>query len=147
MVTATKTDESGTVITEAMIERLVHTFYARVRRDDLIGPIFNRQVKDWADHLAKLSAFWSSIILHSGRYDGRPLRPHLMLALEGKHFDRWLDLFERTASQTLPRYAAPLFIDSARRIADSFEMSIGTQRGQIRAARHQARPLPGQGSF
>jgi hemoglobin len=143
MVSATKMDEGGTVINEAMVERLVHTFYGRVRHDELIGPIFNREVENWNDHLAKLCAFWSSIILRSGRYDGRPLRPHLMLPLTGQHFDRWLDLFEHTAGETLPRDAARLFIDRARRIADSFEMSIGTQRGEIWSARHQARPLPG----
>ncbi len=29
------------------LKRLVHTFYARVRDDDLLGPIFNREVADW----------------------------------------------------------------------------------------------------
>ncbi|MDT3377258.1 group III truncated hemoglobin [Labrys portucalensis] len=135
-------EPEGTAISEAMIERLVHTFYGRVRQDDLIGPIFNAKVADWDDHLAKLCAFWSSVILRSGRYDGRPLRPHLMLPLEGRHFDRWLDLFERTSLDVLPRNAALLFIDRARRIADSFEMSIGTQHGEIRPPRHQARRLP-----
>jgi hemoglobin len=33
-------------ITEAMIRDLVHAFYARVRRDPLIGPIFNAAVED-----------------------------------------------------------------------------------------------------
>jgi hemoglobin len=129
-------------LSEAMIERLVHAFYGRVRQDDLIGPIFNARVANWDDHLAKLCAFWSSVVLRSGRYDGRPLRPHLMLPLEGQHFDRWLDLFERTAGDMLPREVALVFIDRARRIADSFEMSIGTQRGEIRPPRHLNRPSP-----
>ncbi len=128
--------------TEAMIEQLVHGFYGRVRQDALIGPIFDAKVADWDDHLAKLCAFWSSVILRTGRYDGRPLRPHLMLPLEGQHFDRWLDLFEQMACEVMPRNAALLFIDRARRIADSFEMSVGTQRGEIRAPRHQGRPAP-----
>jgi hemoglobin len=135
-------DGADTALSEAMIERLVHTFYGRVREDELIGPIFNAKVADWDDHLAKLCAFWSSMVLRTGRYDGRPLRPHLMLPLEGRHFDRWLDLFERTAGEVLPRRVALVFIDRARRIADSFEMSIGTQRGEIRPPRHQGRPAP-----
>ncbi|WP_431310628.1 group III truncated hemoglobin [Labrys miyagiensis] len=135
-------ESSGTTLSEAMIEQLVHTFYGRVRQDELIGPIFNAKVADWDDHLAKLCAFWSSMVLRTGRYDGRPLRPHLMLPLEGRHFDRWLDLFERTAGEVLPREAALVFIDRARRIADSFEMSIGTRRGEIRPPRHQSRPMP-----
>ncbi|MDQ0396210.1 group III truncated hemoglobin [Labrys monachus] len=129
-------------VTEAMIATLVHTFYARVRADDLIGPLFDARVGDWDDHLAKLCAFWSSIVLRTGRYDGRPLRPHLSMPLQGRHFDRWLDLFERTALDVLGRQAALLFIDRARRIADSFDMAVGTQQGEVRTPRHQARPQP-----
>jgi hemoglobin len=142
MATKSPGGDGGTEISEAMIARLVHSFYARVRTDELIGPIFNAKVADWDDHLAKLCAFWSSIILRTGRYDGRPLRPHLMMPLQSRHFERWLDLFERTALDVLPRQAAFLFIDRARRIADSFDLAVGTQQGEIRAPRHQARPEP-----
>ena len=126
-------------VTEAMIERLVHTFYGRVRADDVIGPIFEAKIDDWDGHLAKLCAFWSSVTLRTGRYDGRPMSPHLIMPLEGAHFDRWLDLFESTATEVLPRPAAAVFVDRARRIADSFELAIATQRGQIQAPRHMKR--------
>lgn len=126
-------------VSEAEIERLVHTFYGRVRQDALIGPIFNEKIADWDAHLEKLCAFWSSVVLRTGRYDGRPMRPHLMMPLQGAHFDRWLDLFEATAADVLSRPAAALFVDRARRIADSFEMGIATTRGQIKAPRHVRR--------
>jgi hemoglobin len=127
------------VVDEAMIERLVHTFYGRVRADGLLGPVFEAKVADWDDHLAKLCAFWSSVMLRTGRYDGRPMRPHLMMRLGGAHFDRWLDLFEATAAEIFPPAIAALFVDRARRIADSFEAGIGAQQGEIRAPRHLKR--------
>jgi hemoglobin len=127
------------MVDEAMIERLVHTFYGRVRADRLLGPIFEANVEDWDDHLAKLCAFWSSLVLRTGRYDGRPMRPHLMMRLEGAHFDRWLDLFEATAIELFPQPTAALFIDRARRIADSFEAGVAAQQGEIRAPRHLKR--------
>ncbi|HMO29882.1 group III truncated hemoglobin [Enterovirga sp.] len=127
------------LVSEAAIRDLVHTFYGRVREDELIGPVFEAEVADWDRHLANLCDFWSSVVLRTSRYQGRPLRPHLRLRLEGAHFDRWLDLFERTAAEVLPREAAPVFIDRARRIADSFEMAVAGQAGQIRAPRHMAR--------
>ena len=127
-------------ITEAMIRRLVETFYARVRQDDLIGPIFNARVADWDDHLTKLTAFWASVILRKPGYDGRPMRPHLTMPLEGRHFDRWLDLFEANALTQLPRAFAALFIDRARLIADSFELGVANVRGEIGVPRHRDRP-------
>ena len=128
------------LVTEAEIRRLVHAFYGRVRGDALIGPIFEARVADWDRHLANLCDFWSSVVLRTARYGGRPLRPHLMLALEGEHFDRWLDLFETTARDLLDPPAAALFVDRARRIADSFEMAIAGRAGEIWAPRHMARP-------
>lgn len=128
-------------VTEESIHRLVHTFYGRVRKDDLIGPIFNGQIEDWDDHLAKLCDFWSSMILRTGRYQGRPMRPHLMLPLEGEHFDRWLDLFEVTAREVFHEDIAMAFIDRARRIADSFEMGVQAQKGVLYTPRHVNRPL------
>ena len=123
-------------VTEAQIERLVHGFYAKARADDVIGPIFAAAVADWPAHLAKLCDFWSSLVLRTGRYDGRPLAPHLTLPIEGHHFDRWLALFEETAQAVLPGEAVPFVIDRARRIADSFELAVGTAQGRIASPRH-----------
>ena len=35
-----------TEITEAMIERLVHGFYAKVRTDALLAPVFEARIRD-----------------------------------------------------------------------------------------------------
>ena len=123
-------------IDEASIARLVRTFYGRAREDDLIGPIFNRAVEDWDHHIGKITDFWSSMMLKTGRYDGRPMRPHLVLPLAGAHFDRWLALFEQTAREIFSAEVAAAFIIRARRIADSFEMGIATMRGEIARPRH-----------
>lgn len=124
-----------TGITEPMIAELVVEFYGRVRQDPLLAPVFTR-VRDWDDHLARLKDFWSSVVLTTGRYHGQPMRAHLPLPVAGDHFDRWLDLFERTAQDVCPPEAAAHFIDKARRIADSFEMASATQAGRIASPRH-----------
>ncbi len=121
---------------EHSIHLLVQTFYGRAREDELIGPIFNRTVEDWDEHIGKISDFWSSMFLKTGRYSGAPMRPHLQLSLEGAHFDRWLQLFEATARDLFPRDLAELFIVRARRIADSFEMGIAATRGELARPRH-----------
>jgi hemoglobin len=124
-----------TGINETMIAELVANFYGRVREDELLAPIF-AAVQDWDQHLAKLRDFWSSVVLTTGRYHGQPMRAHLPLTLIGEHFDRWLDLFEKTAREICPPAAAAHFIDKARRIADSFEMASATQAGRISSPRH-----------
>ena len=128
--------ETHPEITEEAIARLVRTFYGRAREDDLIGPIFNTAVTDWEHHLSQISDFWSSMLLRTGRYDGRPMRPHLRLPLTPAHFDRWLALFEPTAREIFSADVAEAFILRARRVADGFEMGIATTRGEIARPRH-----------
>ncbi|WP_299813425.1 group III truncated hemoglobin [Tardiphaga sp.] len=123
-------------ITEESIALMVRTFYARAREDALIGPIFDHAVADWEHHLSQISDFWSSMLLRTGRYDGRPMRPHLMLPLTSAHFDRWLALFEPTAREIFSADVAAGIIQRARRIADSFEMGVATVRGEIARPRH-----------
>jgi hemoglobin len=118
-----------TGIDEAMIDRLVRRFYAHVRGDPIIGPIFESRITDWEPHLQRMCAFWSSVALMTGRYHGQPMQVHLPLPVDACHFDRWLSLFETTARETCPPAAAEHFIERARRIAGSLELGIAFGRG------------------
>ena len=124
-------DETG--IDEAMIDALVETFYARVRDDRLIGPIFADRITDWAPHLAQMKLFWSSVALSTGVYQGRPMPKHLPLPIDARHFDRWLEVFVETARDLCPPVAANHFIERARRIAESLELGIATASGVMLA--------------
>ena len=116
-------------VTEPMIRDLVHAFYAEVRRDAMLGPIFEARVRDWPEHLAKLCAFWSSVVLMTGRYKGRPMPVHAAIpGLARAHFERWLTLFRATAKSVCPAPAAALFIDRAERIAESLHLGISLER-------------------
>ncbi|KQW18355.1 preprotein translocase subunit TatC [Afipia sp. Root123D2] len=122
-----------TGIDEPMIDQLVRGFYARVRDDDLIGPIFEARITDWEPHLQRMCAFWSSVALMSGRYHGQPMQKHLPLPVDGGHFDRWLALFEATARELCPPKAAVHFIERAHRIAESLELGIAGAHGVMLA--------------
>jgi hemoglobin len=124
-----------TGIDDAMIERLVRTFYARVQADPLIGPVFATRIKDWEAHIVKLCAFWSSVALMTGRYHGQPMQAHLNLPVAAEHFDRWITIFEVTANELCPPAAATHFIERARRIADSFELAMAGRQGKIASPR------------
>ena len=82
--------QAETGIDEMMIDQLVRGFYAQVRDDDMLGPIFASKIDDWEPHLQRMCAFWSSVVLMSGRYHGQPMAKHLLLPIDAGHFDRWL---------------------------------------------------------
>lgn len=118
-----------TGIDEEMIERLVRAFYAKVRADPVLGPIFAARITDWEPHLQRICAFWSSVVLLTGRYHGRPMEQHHRLPIAGEHFDRWLALFGETAQGVCPPAAAAHFAERARHIGKSLEFGIAASRG------------------
>ncbi|MBE0693777.1 MAG: group III truncated hemoglobin [Aquamicrobium sp.] len=118
---------------EALIRAVVHAFYDDVRRDPLLGPVFDARIapEEWPHHLAKLCDFWSATLLRTGRYAGRPLPPHLTLpGLGEEHFRRWLQLFRDTVQRLCPPEVAVLFMDRALRIAHSFRLAVAFSRGE-----------------
>lgn len=129
-----------TGIDDDMIERLVRAFYAKVRDDDLIGPVFAARIADWEPHLRRMCAFWSSVALLTGLYHGQPMPKHMPLPIDARHFDRWLALFRDTARAVCPPAAADHFIDRAERIAESLEMGVASRHGVLLAKGQRFRP-------
>jgi len=105
---------------EEEIATLVRQFYARVRRDAQLGPIFNARIHDWPAHEAKLCDFWSSALRGTRRFRGTPMPLHAVLpGLSAALFGHWLQLFDETLA-TLPNAALRERAGAlARRIADS----------------------------
>jgi hemoglobin len=91
-------------LSEAQLEQVIPTFYARARADPMIGPLFNSAIADWDHHLDRLIAFWSSVMLTSGRYKGNPMAAHLKhrVAIDPAMFDRWLALWDDVTGAMLP---------------------------------------------
>lgn len=59
-----------------------------MRKDPLLGSIFNTAIDGWDSHLDKLRVFWSSVKLTTGRYKVTPKRVHAELSdVAGHHFD------------------------------------------------------------
>lgn len=85
------------IVNEEDVTTLVHTFYAKVRADELLGPIFEPIIKNnWAPHLRRMVDFWSTILLYTRKYKDDPMPKHMKLPVEQRHFDRWLELFNET---------------------------------------------------
>jgi hemoglobin len=114
-------------ITEDSIRRLVDGFYAKVRADAQLAPVFANAIKDdeWEPHLAKMRDFWSSVMLTSGRYKGNPVAVHMAVAgMEPHLFTRWLELFGETCGELFEPGIADVFRTKAARIADSLKLAL-----------------------
>ncbi|WP_313455921.1 group III truncated hemoglobin [Stenotrophomonas sp.] len=106
---------------EEEVTRLVHDFYARVRQEPRLGPIFNAHVKDWDAHLAQLVDFWSAMLRGTRRFSGAPMPKHMAMDhLDRDLFDRWLVQFRLTTAESGNEAMQQLADDVARRIGDTF---------------------------
>lgn len=115
-----------TPVTEDDIHRLVHRFYDMIREDAELGPIFNAKITDWDLHLAQMCNFWSSVMLKTGKFQGRPMPKHIALVglVEPQHFQMWLELFERAALDVCTEDVAAAFLDRAEQIAESLKYGM-----------------------
>lgn len=115
-------------VSEEAIVTLVDTFYGKIRENPELGPIFEEAIgDDWQPHLSKMYDFWSSIMLQTGRYKGRPLPAHVRLPIEPRHFGLWLELFAETTEEVFDDPdTAHAFQVKAHQIAGSFVSALET---------------------
>jgi hemoglobin len=123
-------DHAG--VDRASIGRLVRRFYARLRENERLGPIFAREITgDWEPHLEKMTDFWCSVILKTGDYHGRPVPAHMKLGdVTEADFDIWLAMFGQTAAELFAPDVAAVFVDRAERIATSLKLAMFFRLGE-----------------
>lgn len=127
-------------VDEAGIRRLVETFYGRVMQDPALAPVFERAIGPfgtaaWGPHLDTMAAFWSSVVLRTGRYHGNPMGAHLRVdGIAPELFAHWLRLFDATAAELFPPAVAAVFSDRAHRIAESLKLGLFYRPGHPAAA-------------
>lgn len=87
-----KTDITGL----SDIVLFVDTFYSKVQKDELIGPVFNNVISDWKPHLEKMYLFWNAALFGVPGFKGNPFARHAPLPIGARHFERWIILFNET---------------------------------------------------
>jgi hemoglobin len=114
------------IIDEAQLERLIPHFYGLIRADPLLGPVFDEAVDDWPEHLEKLVAFWSSVMLATGRYKGNPMAAHMQhgARITPDMFARWLALWAQATTEIVPPRIAQALQVKAARIAESLSLGL-----------------------
>lgn len=116
-------------VSPADIDRVVARFYAKVRRDAVLGPVFAAHVADWPEHESKIAAFWRNAILRENCYSGNPMRVHVSRPdVKAEHFPVWLNLFHQTLKAELPDMQAHQWGALADRIGEGFRTGIVAMR-------------------
>jgi hemoglobin len=113
-------------ITPSSIVQLVDTFYARVREDAVLGPVFEEKLAGhWQEHMPRMYAFWTKVLLDTGEFQGNVFGKHMALSgIDKEHFVRWLTLFRMTAIEVFgPDGAGPAIL-VANRIASSLQLGF-----------------------
>ena len=106
--------------TEEEVTRLVHGFYAQVRQDPVLGPIFDTHIRQWDRHLATMVDFWSGALRGTARFRGMPMPKHAALpGLNAELFQRWLTLFGQTTATLGNEAMAERANELALRVAES----------------------------
>jgi len=118
--------KADSAVSEAQLKGLIPLFYARVREDALIGPVFAAAISDWNEHLEKLTTFWSSVMLTSGRYKGNPVAAHMkhLGVITPDMFDRWLSIWAEVTDEVLPTPVAAALQHKAARIGESLKLAL-----------------------
>jgi hemoglobin len=123
-------------VNESSIATLVDRFYTRVRQDEILGPVFAEKIgNDWEPHLETMRAFWSSLMLASGRYKGNPMMKHLLLVprIGSEHFDRWLSIWQQTTAELFPPETAATFLSKAQSMAERLLETIDQHHASLRS--------------
>lgn len=111
------------------IRRVVHVFYALVRKEPTLGPVFANHVEDWPEHEEKIINFWRNAILREKCYSGNPMRIHVTRPdVHAEHFPIWLGLFHKVLRQELPDLQARQWGVLADRIGEGFRTGIVAMR-------------------
>lgn len=127
-----------TIKNRSDVNYLVNAFYAKVRKDELLGSIFNSHIAEeqWYEHLQKLTDFWESVLFGVRKFNGSPTQKHLNVdknlnyTIDQKHFGKWLQLWFETINELYDCDRANMAKESARRMAHAQFMVIWNHRSK-----------------
>lgn len=112
---------------------LVNAFYARIRKDDFLGPIFNKMLSTeeiWAEHLDKLTDFWETNLFAVIKFKGNPMVAHQKVdktfnhSITQDHFYEWLKIWNSTVDDLFVGEKAELAKERARRMSTHLHVNM-----------------------
>lgn len=113
---------------------LVSTFYDKIRKDKVLGPIFNPIIMDWESHLELLANFWETQLFLKRTYFGNPVTAHqevdkiMNQTISSEHFGLWLNLWFATIDQLYTGEVAWIAKNRAQKMSTMLFMKMYEKR-------------------
>ena len=116
------------------ISVLVRTFYAKIREDVVLGPIFIANITDWESHLDLLTDFWETQLFLKRKYHGNPVTAHQEVddkmnhTITSEHFGLWLNLWFETIDELFTGEVAWIAKNRAQKMSTMLFMKMYEHR-------------------
>lgn len=116
------------------VSLLVNTFYGKIRRHDVLGPIFNSIITDWDSHLELLTDFWETQLFLKRKYHGNPVMAHQEVdekmdgSITPEHFGQWINLWFETLDELFDGERAWIAKNRAQKMSTMLYMQIFQHR-------------------
>jgi hemoglobin len=111
----------------------VHAFYAKVRNDELIEPVFERIVSEeqWPAHFERMTDFLVAVAFNGPAFHGDPLTKHARIRdISPAHFAKWLEVFKEVALQYWDTEVVTNLVHRATQIASSLSNGVNRLRNE-----------------
>ncbi len=118
------------------VQILVSTFYAKIRKDEVLGPIFNGIITDWDEHLELLTDFWETQLFLKRKYYGNPVTAHQEVddkmghGITPEHFGLWINLWFETIDELFIGETSWIAKNRAQKMSTMLYMQIYQNRNQ-----------------
>lgn len=112
------------------VNKLVLAFYQKVRKEELLGPIFNDIITDWPEHLELLTDFWETNLFFRKVYLGDPIKKHVEVdtsvggTINELHFGTWINLWYETIDELFAGESAQIAKNRARNMGTYLHINI-----------------------
>lgn len=117
------------------ISKLVNTFYDKVRKDEILGPIFEMHLSGkWPAHLEKLTDFWETNLFGVPKFRGNPQRAHAIVdrnlnhEVSQDHFEHWVEMWHQTIDELFEGRLAERAKMAAERMAQGLYLGVVSNR-------------------
>jgi hemoglobin len=113
-------------ITEESVAALLKRFYAKIRCDPVLAPIYSEVLgEQWDAHIARMQEFWCSALRVKPGYRGDMLAVHQKIGkLKPSLFPRWLARFREAVVECYAEAPAGAIDDRALKIARNLETAL-----------------------
>lgn len=114
------------------VSKLVRSFYAKIRINEVLGPIFNKAIPEnnWETHLEKLTDFWETNLFGIAKFKGNPMQAHRNVdrdngrSIDMSHFGHWIQLWFETIDEHFTGATADKAKRASRKMATGLFMGM-----------------------